>query len=463
MKIISDLQQGFTLLEGLLGLSVLMGLLVLGGHHTQRRLEEQFCQNAAAHLRIVAGAAERYVLAHHGPGGAEAEQQQWQVEQQNATEEARQSLETWRYQQLIDQQYLPEGFEPKNLYGQGYSLTVKREVAPQPHQQLLVVTTEGRAIQERALRQIARQLGERGGYISSIDKDPNDDFCITGNQRGWTLPLMPETPYQSPDSPEEAKPEPIYPDPGHLASLSLIYDDEVLRGSTLLHRTAIPHQPQLNQMETDLVMQQHQIVLKDGPHSGTVNAEKLELSAKQPGGGLYPQEIKLAITPEKITFTGERLPAQWRNQVKTYSAPELHRYWNKLPYYELRQGINNSETEQFADAICATEVAHQGEKFSTMGRLFMLGFDQHPESRLYLCGHAPRNHSAASTAGPKAQLLNVINHSYLQNATDFSKSTIKTMTERIESLVGMSIDEQQCKEIFKGLYPNSPLEPDTTE
>lgn len=196
-------------------------------------------------------------------------------------------------------------------------------------------------------------------------------------------------------------------------------------------------------------MQQHQIVLKDVKHSGTVNAKKLELSAEQPGGG----QLKLAITPEKITFTGKDLPAQWRHQVTTYSAPELHRYWNKLPYYELRQDISNSETEQFADEICATEVNNQWGKFPTMGRLFLLGFDQLPENRLYLCGHAPRNYSASSGAGstlakPKAQLLNTINHSHVQNITGFSKKTLNLLKKRIEASYGIEIGDEAFEEIF---------------
>lgn len=454
MKSISKLQRGFTLLEGLLSLSVLMGLLALGGHHIQGRLEEQFCQNAAAHLRIVADAAERYVLDNYGQLGLDKEQQQWQREQEQTAEADRQSLERWRYQRLITQHYLPDGFNEKNLYGQCYSLTVKHQVAPQPHQQLLVITTEGRDIQERALQQIARQLGGRGGYISSIDKDPKNNFYLTGNQRQWQLPLPPETTYQSPWGPKKAKPTPpTYPDPGHLASLSLLYDDEVLRGSTLLHRTVVSGKPQLNQMETDLVMQRHQIVFNQGQRSGTVNAQKLELIAKQPGGGLYPREIKIAMTPEKITFTGERLPAQWRHQVKTYSAPELHRYWNKLPYYELRQDINNAETEQFADEICATEVDDQWGKFSTMGRLFLLGFDQHPESRLYLCGHAPASSSIG--AGPKAQLLHSINYPLSQRYIDLFKASNKNFVNLKDYVLdefGISVDDKQLEAILNVLY-----------
>jgi hypothetical protein len=457
--IIPRLQQGFTLLEGLLGLSVLMGLLVLGSHHTQGRLEEQLCQSTAAHLRIVTKAAERYVLDQHGPEGAAAEQQRWQEEQQQLPEDKRHSLEKWRYQQLIDKKYLTEDFKNGNLYGQCYSITVKPQAAPQPHKQLLILTTGDRIIKERSLRQIARQLGRQGGYISSTERDRHDDFCITGSQRGWTLPLLPETLYQSSDGTEQAERAPVYPMPGHLASLSLLYDDELLQGKTLLHRMANPDQPQLNQMETDLVMQEHQVVFYNGQHLGKINAKELELIAKQSGSGPYDQGEKLTMNPEKITFTGNSVPEQWHHQVKNYSPPELHRYWNKLPYYELSKGIGNSGTQQFADEVCATAAPNQMEKFSTIGRLFMLGFEGHLENRLYLCGHAPRNHSVSSITGffipeAKAQLINTINHSYLQNIANFSKLKVDVIKDKIQSTCGVTLTEEQIADILKALDPN---------
>jgi Bacterial shufflon protein, N-terminal constant region len=431
--IIQPLQQGFTLLEGLLGLSVLMGLLALGSHHTQGRLEEQLCQSAATHLRVVADAAERYVLDNYGQSGAEAEQQQWQHKQQQTPEAERQSLETWRFQQLRDKQYLPEGFEPNNLYGQHYAIRVKRQLTPIPCKQLLVLTSKGRNIEELALRRIARQLGGRGGYLSSQEKNEHDEYFITGNQRGWKLTLTPETSYQSPDSPEEAQLPPIYPAPGHLASLSLLYDDELLRGTTLLHRTAIPDQPELNQMETDLVMQQHQIIFENGPHSGTLDAQKLELMTQQPGYEHSSEALKLTMTPEKITFTGERPPERWRHQVTSYSASELHRYWNKVPYYELRQGMSHSAIEEFADGICAEGMDNHSGKFPTTGRLFMVGFEGAPKSQLYLCGHAPTSSSTGSLlAGPKAQQLHAINHSRLQDIKDNSKTALNALIEKLE-------------------------------
>lgn len=82
MKIIRDHQRGFSLLEGLAGLSLLMALLTLGAHHLQQRLEEQLTRHVAEHLRIVADAAERYLLNSHGPFDLKQERQEWEAEQQ---------------------------------------------------------------------------------------------------------------------------------------------------------------------------------------------------------------------------------------------------------------------------------------------------------------------------------------------------------------------------------------------
>ncbi|WP_253305853.1 prepilin-type N-terminal cleavage/methylation domain-containing protein [unidentified bacterial endosymbiont] len=202
MKIISDHQRGFTLLEGLAGLIILMLLIALGGQHLQQRLEEQLHRNVAAHLRMVANAAERYLLDRDVPFNLQEERQRWENEQKselnnpkppkNAPPYVPQSLEEWRYQQLIKNKYLPDGFHPTNLYGQYYALYVEAKTAPQPHQQLLVMTTEGRAIQERFLRQSARYLGRQGGYLFGKKSKK-----ITGSQQGWYLTLPPKTLYQT--------------------------------------------------------------------------------------------------------------------------------------------------------------------------------------------------------------------------------------------------------------------------
>lgn len=137
MKIIGDHQRGFSLLEGLAGLIILMVLLALGGQHLQGRLEEQLTRHVAEHLRMVADAAERYLLNSHGPFNLQQERQRWETEQQQEPKSQRLYLEAWRYQQLIKNQYLPTDFSEKNLYGQGYALYVEAKTVPQPHQQVV--------------------------------------------------------------------------------------------------------------------------------------------------------------------------------------------------------------------------------------------------------------------------------------------------------------------------------------
>ncbi len=490
-----------------------MALLTLGAHHLQQRLEEQLTRHVAEHLRIVADAAERYLLNSHGPfelqqKRLQEERLQWETEQRLTPKDQRLSLEEWRYQQLINNKYLPERFNPTNLYGQCYALYVEAKTAPQPHQQLLVMTTKGRAIQERFLRQSARHLGRQGGYLSE-KKSEKESENITGSQQGWHLPLPPKTLYQTSEQPATANPssssnttaktanpppqqlekannqpglgarlksgvkkmanrvrnplgkrskspseKPVsqpseepkesddtalplrsettatalasnpaeraehgdYEQPGHLASLSLLYGSDVLQRSALLHRTTTPHQKEeLTQMETDLSLQDHHISFQQDHYKGELSASKKgELSASKmeityEAQGLPKQQVTLAvddsnptitinrgsktlkITAQNISFSSSSKP-EYQEAVKDYSPPELHSYWNKVAYYELS---DRNEAENFTQYLCQQPAP--GSDAPTLGRLFMLGFEKQRITQLYLC--------ATNQAGQQAHLL----------------------------------------------------------
>lgn len=358
------------------------------------------------------------------------------------------------------------------------------------------MTTDGQAIKEGLLCQIARHLGRQGGYLSEHEPD-----TITGSLRGWQLPLPPKTLYQTPEQPatanpsssskttgttatrapqplkksnnersflEEVKtfgknlfkkplrtssesslgkpvsqpseelkesddiPSPLksettatalaanpseraepgdYEQPGHLASLSLLYDSDVLHRSALLHRTATPQQTDLNQMETDLNLQEHQISFEKDHYTGALRASKMEITSQDPGQP--KQQVTLAcddsnptitinrgsktleITAQKISFPGS-LPPKSPEVVRAYSPPELHCYWNKVAYYELSDQTREQETEDFTQSLCQ-QPAEPSSSAPTLGRLFMLGFQKQRTTLLYLC--------ATNQAGQKAHLL----------------------------------------------------------
>lgn len=388
-------QQGFTLLEGIIALSVLMGLLILGNHSTRQRLEEALQQQAAVHLRIVTAAAVRYVQDCYDQLGSPAERQAWQIAQQPLKENEQVSLEVWRYQQLIQQGYLPL-LDQRNVYGQGYALYLEdkpAENSEKPQRQLLLLTTGGRTLHESALRSIARQLGSQGGYLSK--KPPR---MITGSQQGWQLPLPSETLYQPVSNPKPADLEESYEKPGHLATLSYIDPDDIVCTDNLLHRKQQVGKPQLNQMETDLAMQQHHIIFTGATAEESSRLSAQGITCKQGEHtiefGVHHKKAQLTLNDSRgsvvmdatrVTTTG--LPTVNGTVPTGYSAPELHAYWNKVPYYELSTN-SEEQVRTFADQVCSKPVNSQE---TALGRLLMLGQQGSETTFLYLCSHAPSN------------------------------------------------------------------------
>ncbi len=406
MKLTRHSQQGFTLLEGIVALSVLMGLLVLGNYYTRQRLEASLQQQAAAHLRLVTAAAVRYAQDRYDQLGSSAEREEWQAYQQKLPEVDQVPLEVWRYQDLLAKKYLLELYQrsERNLYGQSYALYILDARKPTPRKQLLVLTTGGKQLPERDLRHIARQAGGHGGYISQQDRAQ-----VTGSQQGWQLELPAETGYQPlPNG------KPQYETPGHLAFLHIISPDDVLQSSQLLHRTAQRDQPELNQMETDLMMQQHQIVFKKESTgvTGSLSAQGLAFQkdedqqqrigfgydayTKRAALNLKDAQGSIEIDAKHVTTTG--VPTVGTAVLKGYSAPELNAYWNKVPYYELSVKTNQKQAmavgQQLADWLCSKKENSQSDD-AALGRLFMIGAQSSQTTLLYLCGHGSTPNSAA--------------------------------------------------------------------
>jgi prepilin-type N-terminal cleavage/methylation domain-containing protein len=433
LKFIHFPQQGFTLLEGIVALSILTSLLVLGNHYTRQRLEASLHQQAAAHLRRVTFAAVRYAQDHTDYLGTTIEQDKehenseeadWKKSQKKHQDKKDDpiSLEVWRYKKLLKQNYLPE-ISPRserNLYGQGYALYILKAGEPNNIIQLLVITTGGKQLSERELRQIARQAGGQGGYISQEDQTQ-----VTGSQQGWQLELPAETIYLP--SPDKDKEEKHYERPGHLACLHTLHPDDLLH-TKFLHRTPQPDQPQLNQMETDLRMQSHQIVFERQEPTGTtstlrVNANNLQFehhhgqTQKQAITLGYdkdkkrthleikdPQKGSVVIEANRLTTTDE--PKLAHTTLEGYSAPELHAYWNKIPYYELPSNMNHYAANEgpaycIASLLCTKSDEHSVNKLmAKLGRFFMIGHKGSPATFLYLCGYGNNAQSKSVMAVP---------------------------------------------------------------
>ncbi len=123
------------------------------------------------------------------------------------------------------------------------------------------------------------------------------------------------------------------------------------------------------------------------------NQVKLACDASNPTITVTDGSGTLDITAQKVAFSGHQLPMKWRDNdtVKDYSPSELHRYWNKVAYYELTDENDEGEkaTQSFANQVCQ-EATMPGRGSETLGRLFMLGTQHQQTTFLYLCTTHPQ-------------------------------------------------------------------------
>lgn len=383
-----------------MALSVLLSLLVMGNYYAQQRLKEDIHQSAAEHLILVSEAATGYAREHYEQIGTEDEQEKWKNEQKyeiyKNSEYVPLSLEAWRYQKMKD--YLKEEhLAEKNCYQQTYELYITDHL---PFgKQLIVLSSEGQEIKPKSLPGIARKADGSSGYIIQKKGEiPN----IIGSPHGWELAVPARTVYNSDENQQDLSADKI--GPGHLARVQIINRVDTLNPENLLHRAKIPGKPELNQMETDLTMQQHQIIFNNELATGILGAEGLQFT--QPGGKLLfgwekkEQQPKIVLRDAKeqeVLITAQNVMATTKKNhlpkgASDYSPPELHAFWNKLPYYEMTNKIKNKDpsTEDFARKIC---LISPDEKKSNqpLGRMFLLGRKNTKNKNkiyLYVCGYS---------------------------------------------------------------------------
>ena len=139
---------------------------------------------------------------------------------------------------LVTAGYLPGGFSGTNPFGQTWQLQVLQPTSG--HLQSLVTSQGGRAISNvTQLLQIAAQAGAQGGFVPYANQS-GDATMSPANAYGafgaWKISLAN---YANPGA-------------GHIASLLAFTGAQA--NSSYLYRVAVPGQPQLNAMQTDLSM-----------------------------------------------------------------------------------------------------------------------------------------------------------------------------------------------------------------
>lgn len=224
-------QQGFTIIEAVVVLCVLVSLMSLGMRFITKDAERTVNQVTAQQLKQITQAAQYYVQDHY----------------QDFKNNPALTLE---WQQLVKAGYLSDLQLEKNHYSQTYHFTITQE---KDLLQLLLTTQGGNPINEQSLRQIAALAGSSAGYASVLNKGK-----IVGNQQSWIV-------------------DGITLQPGHLASLTLVSGQEVMDAATFLRRTKIADHPEYNTMKTDLEIDQHLLKLVNSDSRTTLSSKNIEL------------------------------------------------------------------------------------------------------------------------------------------------------------------------------------------
>ncbi len=150
-------------------------------------------------------------------------------------------------QELVDDGFLPDGFQRRNPWLQDYEVHVRQPQAGTL--QAIVLTTGGRDEVPDKFATVtvpgaAALVGGAGGFIPLGGVLPGmTENLLQGAGNGWSLDL--------------ASVGITSPGAGHLGAVSS-YDSSAL-GQDFLYRVAVPGQPELNAMQAELDMTDHAI------------------------------------------------------------------------------------------------------------------------------------------------------------------------------------------------------------
>lgn len=245
-------QAGFTILEAIIALIVMIAILSSGAAYMRYNADNNLNRSAAEQLHQLTKAVQSYAK-----------------DNLSILKEGASDKEV-KLQELIDEGYLSTTFSEKNSYGQGYSITLSTENnanGDKASLKLLVITQGGDVINVGNLRKIAVLAGNESGYAQQSG-------TITGNQEGWT----------SNDTAIKI---------GHLASLSYVSSADIVSAETFLRRSKFAGHPEWNQMNTDLLMLDNSITMEKDNASGVLNHDGLILKDKQ----------QSTLTSDALSFT----------------------------------------------------------------------------------------------------------------------------------------------------------------
>ena len=226
----------------------LVGLLMIPTymHFETMAIDNAKAATTAQQMQQVSQAAQAYIQANYSAVEA------------NSTAS---SPATITVSMLQNTGYLPNAFSAANPFGQMWQVQV---LQPTPGQlQALVLTQGGTQIGQVQAPMIAAQAGAQGGFVPYNGQYGTlNDTVAHGAYSGWQVSM---SGYSNPG-------------PGHLAAL-LAFNNGNLENN-YLYRVAVPGQPQLNQMQTNLDMGNNNIN----------NAQRVNANAGVYAGGTTPSD-----------------------------------------------------------------------------------------------------------------------------------------------------------------------------
>jgi type II secretory pathway pseudopilin PulG len=225
------LQRGISLLEVILGLTVLAMVTVSLGELADRFSEDTRNTIVASQVRSFGEAARSYIKDNYAAVQAVA----------SATTPAIIELPT-----LIAAQKLPAGYQNANAFGQSTCALVFEPSANRL--QAMVVTEGGTGVGDPSLGQIAALVGGSGGGVYS-----SDTAKIQGAAGGWSLAASGfDNRANNLGRKCDGSPGNVRVTAGH--PVMALWFENGDTSSAFLARDAVPGRPELNAMDTPLVM-----------------------------------------------------------------------------------------------------------------------------------------------------------------------------------------------------------------
>ncbi|MGL5968983.1 MAG: shufflon system plasmid conjugative transfer pilus tip adhesin PilV [Kluyvera sp.] len=316
-------QHGFTILETLIVLIVMVAVLSSGAVYMKYNADNNLNHGTAESLQQLTTAAQWYAKDNFDT-----------LINATATEV---NIDT-----LITGKYLNENFSDKNSYQQNYKISISKNTGAQSGKDtlsVLIISEGGDDINIGNLRKITSLAGNSAGYAAQSG-------IITGNQGSWSQNTS--------------------IDYGHLASLSFVSANDVVSAETFLRRNKLDGHPEWNQMNTNLDMNSNNIEFDSGSVVFKHDNYDAMLSAN---GGAFSQGS------DKTTITSDQIKLSNGDSNVSGSAITAQTVKPGLTLINYGEDIYTA-----ADNIC------NDDSEDTVGKLFVVGHKSDQARYTFMCG-----------------------------------------------------------------------------